>query len=180
MDRQPSWRAIVLAAALGFAPAAPAGQPLPRNAAAEPPPTAEETRQETEETARRMEATPAERRAELRALARTADRLAEKRLKELQTDVSRDWSRLGVQSRERARAAMEAAGRERKRFAAEAKKLDADSSAAWVELRAGVVAAYRDLAHAVSNARSEFTRARDEKAGDKPRTHDQHDQEETP
>lgn len=173
MDRQPNWRAMALVVALGLAPAAPAGQPLPRNAATEPPPAGGEAQQETEETARRMEATPADRRAELQALARTADRLAGKRLEQLQAEFSRDWARLGVQSRERARAALDAAGRERTRFAAEAKKLDADSAAAWVELRAGVVAAYRDLARAVSRARTEFARARDEKAGDKPRTHDQ-------
>ena len=152
-----------------------AGQPLPPD---QPPPaqTEEEARREDDQTARRMEATPEERRAELQALARAADRLAQKRFDEMQRDLERNWSKLNARSREQARAALDAARREQAQFQAEMHKLDANSTSAWTELRAGVVAAYRDLAYALSTARREFARTTDDQA-QRPARSDQPEEE---
>lgn len=172
METNGKWWAAVLAAAFAAqASGTPPAQPAPP----EPPGAPQDRSQDrqVEETAHRMEATPAERRDELRALARTADRMADERIRALQADVSREWSRLGVKSRQQAQVALDTARREQKEFAEQMKKLDGDSAAAWVDLRSGVVAAYRDLAHALATARSEYTRARDERSGDTARKNDQ-------
>ena len=140
-----------------------AGQPLPPDKQPRAQ-TEEEASRETDQTVRQMEATPEERRAELQALARSADRLAQKRFDEMQRDLERNWSKLNAKSREQARAALDAARREQAQFRAEMKRLDANSTSAWTDVRAGVVAAYRDLAYALSTARKEFARTTDDQA----------------
>lgn len=156
-------RPSVIALALAAAGIAFAAQPPPPD---QPPPaqTEDAVTRADDLTARRMEATPEERRAELQALARSADRLAQKRFDEMQRDLERNWSKLNARSREQARAALDAARREQAQFRAEMHKLDANSTSAWTDVRAGVVAAYRDLAYALSTARREFAREGDVEA----------------
>lgn len=142
---------LAMAASLAWA-----GQPVPRDAPKDATRSEQQADEETRQTARRMEATPAERRAELRALMRTADRRAQERIEALERDLARARVQVNAQSRERAQRALDRARRERERFRKEMARFDTNSAAAWIDLRAGIVAAYRDLAYAVSTARKEF------------------------
>lgn len=164
----PGALALVLMATLAWA-----APPQPPRASMPATQTEEQARTEAAETERRMEATPAERRAELQALMRTADRRAQQRIDAMQRDFERNWSKLDATSRDRARDALQAARRERTKFQREMARLNADSAAAWIDVRSGVIAAYRDLAYALATARREFARPTTDEAGNAPRKNDQ-------
>lgn len=144
---------LVLASIAG---SATAGQPRPRTEAEKRAEAAASPEQEAQDTAKRMEATPASRREQLRTLARQADARAQARLDDLEQRLDRRWSSLDAAGRARSRSALDAAKEAQVRFRAATRRLDADASAAWVDVRAGLVAAYRDLALATSTARREF------------------------
>lgn len=156
----------VLALAVAGAVPAPAAAAPPAPSQAPPAAALEGTRaeqqaatdesSESRETVRKMEATSAERRAELRALAKTAGEQMDRRIEELQHQMNTRWARMDAAARSRSESAMTRLREERIAFAETMGRLDANSNAAWSEVRAGVVEAYRDMAAAASSARAQF------------------------
>jgi len=149
----PTERAAAIALMLVM-PIATAGQPAPKTAP--PPPATAPAPQQDDEALRQMEATSAERREELRAIARTAADRVDARIRALQQRMDASAARMTMQSRRAAQASLAVVRAERKRFAAQVARLDDRSDAALAETRGGVIAAYRDLARALERARMEL------------------------
>ena len=148
-----SMLALVLVGASGLAMSEPGGQ----NPQAAAPRTQPAPKQEdTEATARQMEQVPVGRRDELRQLAQRADERAAARLDQMEASLRRNWSKFDDRTRRQTRTAIDAARREQVQFRAEMNRMDSNSSAAWADVRAGMVTAYRELEKAVNAARKEF------------------------
>lgn len=125
-----------------------AGQPVPKSPPAEP------TRPASDEDAdlRRMQATPAQRREELRAAARSAADRIDVRIRELQARFEESTERMTAESRRAAEESLANVRTERSRFAAQLGRLDDRSNTAMGEAKTQLVQSYRDLVAAMERA----------------------------
>ncbi|WP_133478722.1 hypothetical protein [Cognatilysobacter segetis] len=142
-------------ALVSIALAAPlhAGQPVPKSPPKTPPAQpAPASTTESDEDLRRMEATPAQRRDELRAAARAAADRVDVRIRELQARLDASTERMTAESRRAAEDSLAAVRTQRAHFATQLERLDDRSNTAMSEAKTRIIAAYRDLAGAMQRA----------------------------
>ncbi|TZF90015.1 hypothetical protein [Cognatilysobacter lacus] len=134
-----------------------AGQPVPKKSTEpRPPAPATATAEKADTTLQRMEATPPERREELRAIAKTAAEQADRSIREMQLRVDASWARMTAESRRAALGWMSTLRTKRQRLGEQIARLDGRSNAALGEVKAGVVAAYREFTKALERTREQM------------------------
>lgn len=151
---------LALVSPVAFAQSEPA-EPSSSAAASTQSPAPSATAAEDEAAEDRVQALRKftfQQRAEAVERARTTFDLVDRRMRDLQARMDRDWNRMDAAARERTRGAMERLRAQRVEAAEWYGGMRHSSSEAWNDVRTGFADSYRDLAAAMRRAREEFDR----------------------
>lgn len=110
----------------------------------------------------------AERRDEAVANARRAAEDLDRQMERLQEQMDKGWDRMSQATRTRSQATMADLRKRRNALAEWYGGMRHSSASAWIEVKAGFVKSYHELADALRTARTEFAQDEKERAADKP------------